>query len=54
LNAWHLLALIAIIRPCSFNRREYVVKVLLKVVDGLGVDDAVNVMQVCSLVCCNF
>jgi hypothetical protein len=30
----------------NFNRREYVVKVLLKVVDGLGVDDAVNVMQV--------
>mmetsp|Transcript_14667 Transcript_14667/g.41253 ORF Transcript_14667/g.41253 Transcript_14667/m.41253 type:complete len:178 (+) Transcript_14667:235-768(+) len=27
------------------NRREYVVKVLLKVVDGLTVDDAVNVMQ---------
>ena len=30
----------------SFNRREYVVSVLLKVVDGLAMDDAVNVMQV--------
>ena len=29
-------------------RREYVVRVLMKVVDGLTVDDAVNVMQVCS------
>ena len=29
----------------SFNRREYVVSVLLKVVDGLAMDDAVNVMQ---------
>lgn len=29
----------------NFNRREYVVQVLLKVVDGLTVDDAVNVMQ---------
>lgn len=29
----------------SVNRREYVVKVLLKVVDGYTVDDAVNVMQ---------
>jgi ATP-dependent Clp protease adaptor protein ClpS len=28
------------------NRREYVVKVLLKVVDGLTMDDAINVMQV--------
>ncbi|NJR43213.1 MAG: hypothetical protein HC767_11725 [Akkermansiaceae bacterium] len=27
------------------NKREYVVKVLLKVVDGLTVDDAVNVMN---------
>eukprot|EP00958_Prasinococcus_capsulatus_P028445 scaffold6740_cov350-Prasinococcus_capsulatus_cf.AAC.1 len=27
------------------NRREYVVQVLLKVIDGLTVDDAVNVMQ---------
>ncbi len=27
-------------------RREYVVRVLMKVVDGLTVDDAVNVMQV--------
>ena len=30
----------------SFNRREYVVSVLLKVVDGLAMDEAVNVMQV--------
>ncbi len=29
----------------SFNRREYVVSVLLKVVDGLAMDEAVNVMQ---------
>lgn len=29
----------------SVNRREYVVQVLLKVVDGYTVDDAVNVMQ---------
>jgi len=29
----------------NHNRREYVVQVLLKVVDGLTVDDAVNVMQ---------
>lgn len=28
------------------SRREYVVRVLMKVVDGLTVDDAVNVMQV--------
>ena len=27
------------------NKREYVVKVLLKVVDGLTVDDAVHVMN---------
>lgn len=27
------------------NRREYVVQVLLKVIDGLTVDDAVNVMN---------
>lgn len=27
------------------NRREYVVQVLLKVIDGMTVDDAVNVMQ---------
>ncbi len=31
----------------TFNRREYVVSVLLKVVDGLAMDDAVNVMQAC-------
>jgi ATP-dependent Clp protease adaptor protein ClpS len=30
----------------NYNRREYVVKVLLKTVEGLTVDDAVNVMQV--------
>eukprot|EP00877_Chromochloris_zofingiensis_P014099 jgi/Chrzof1/8943/Cz03g30050.t1_CLPS1 len=29
----------------NYNRREYVVKVLLKTVDGLTVDDAVVVMQ---------
>ena len=28
------------------NRREYVVKVLMKIVDGLTVDDAINVMNV--------
>lgn len=27
------------------NRREYVVKVLMKIVDGLTVDDAINVMN---------
>lgn len=30
----------------NFNRREYVVQVLLKIINGLTVDDAVNVMQV--------
>lgn len=30
----------------NYNRREYVVKVLMKVVDSITVDDAVNVMQV--------
>lgn len=30
----------------NYNRREYVVKILLKTVEGLTVDDAVNVMQV--------
>lgn len=30
----------------NFNKREYVVRVLLKVIDELTVDDAVNVMQV--------
>lgn len=30
----------------NYNRREYVVKVLLKTVEGLTVDDAVNCMQV--------
>jgi len=29
----------------NFNRREYVVTVLMKVVDGLGVDEAVNIMN---------
>lgn len=29
----------------SFNRREYVVKVLLKVVDVITMADAVNIMQ---------
>jgi hypothetical protein len=32
----------------NYNRREYVVKILLKTVEGLTVDDAVNVMQVSS------
>ncbi|DBA95438.1 TPA: hypothetical protein ACH3X3_013307 [Trebouxia sp. C0006] len=31
--------------PGYDNKREYVVRVLMKVVDGLTVDDAVNVMQ---------
>jgi hypothetical protein len=30
----------------NYNRREYVVKILLKTIEGLTVDDAVNVMQV--------
>ena len=35
------------------NKREYVVKVLLKVVDGMTVDDAVNVMHEAHVqVCC--
>ena len=29
----------------NYNRREYVVQVLLKVIPGMTVDDAVNVMQ---------
>lgn len=29
----------------NYNRREYVVQVLLKVVEGYTVDDAVNVMH---------
>jgi ATP-dependent Clp protease adaptor protein ClpS len=33
----------------SNNRREYVVKVLLKVVDGMTVDDAVNIMNVSAI-----
>jgi ATP-dependent Clp protease adapter protein ClpS len=35
----------------SFNRREYVVKILLKVVDVITMADAVNIMQV-NLNCC--
>jgi ATP-dependent Clp protease adaptor protein ClpS len=35
----------------SFNRREYVVKVLLKVVDVITMADAVNIMQVTSSPC---
>lgn len=35
----------------NYNRREYVVKVLLKTVDGLTVDDAVVVMQVTMTGC---
>jgi ATP-dependent Clp protease adaptor protein ClpS len=35
----------------NFNRREYVVKVLLKIVEGMTVDDAVNVMQVRQPLC---
>jgi ATP-dependent Clp protease adaptor protein ClpS len=30
----------------NYNRREYVVKVLLKVVKGMTVDDAVQAMNV--------
>lgn len=30
----------------TYNKREYVVKVLLKVIDTMTVDDAVVVMQV--------
>jgi ATP-dependent Clp protease adaptor protein ClpS len=33
----------------SFNRREYVVKILLKVVDVITMADAVNIMQVCLI-----
>ena len=29
----------------DYNKREYVVQVLLKVVDGFSVEDALNVMQ---------
>lgn len=36
----------------NYNRREYVVKILLKTVEGLTVDDAVNVMQVRCCGCC--
>jgi hypothetical protein len=35
----------------NYNRREYVVKILLKTVEGLTVDDAVNVMQVRNRSC---
>ena len=31
----------------TFNKREYVVRVLLKVVKCMTVEDAVNVMQAC-------
>lgn len=34
----------------NYNRREYVVKILLRTVEGLTVDDAVNVMQVRAIV----
>ncbi len=38
----------------DFNRREYVVKVLIKVLDNFTVEDAINCMQVrvriCSLI----
>lgn len=37
---------IALDTHIPLRRREYVVRVLMKVVDGLTVDDAVNVMQV--------
>jgi len=33
----------------DFNRREYVVKVLLKVLDNFTMEDAINCVQVCSL-----
>lgn len=33
----------------NYNRREYVVKILLKNIEGLTVDDAVNVMQVSAI-----
>ena len=29
----------------SYNRREYVVQVLMKTIPGMTVDDAVNIMQ---------
>ncbi len=32
----------------NYNRREYVVKVLLKTVEGISMNDAVTVMQVCG------
>jgi hypothetical protein len=35
----------------NYNRREYVVKILLKIIEGMTVDDAVNVMQVSWIVC---
>ena len=40
----------------DFNRREYVVKVLLKVLDNFTMEDAINCMQVsrymfCALPC---
>ena len=33
----------------DFNRREYVVKVLLKVLDNFTMEDAINCMQVAVL-----
>jgi ATP-dependent Clp protease adaptor protein ClpS len=29
----------------SYNRREYVIKVLMKVIPGMTVDNALNIMQ---------
>ena len=36
----------------DFNRREYVVKVLLKVLDNFTMEDAINCMQVSMQTCC--
>ncbi len=36
----------------DFNRREYVVKVLLKVLDNFTMEDAINCMQVSLQTCC--
>lgn len=36
----------------DFNRREYVVKVLLKVIDNFTMEDAINCMQVSILLWC--
>ena len=32
------------------NRRQYVVRVLLKIIDGLQPDDAVNIMNVSKII----